>query len=689
MKKVLLLLVALFVAYNLSGIVVDSSAETPGHEKLAPEAQHKRVSQLIAHMLDQNHYNKIALNDSLSSEIFDRYLADLDYGKIYFLASDVKSFEKYRDKFDDFIPSGYLQPAYEIFDVYEERVLNRLEYINKRLETEFDFTKDEYYEIDPDKAAWMESYAELDKEWDKRLKYEALRLKLAGKEWAEIVKTLKKRYENIQRRVQQFNSEDVFQIYMNAYCESYDPHTSYFSPKNFEDFKIKMSLSLEGIGALLRTENEYTKIVEIIAGGPADKSKQLHPNDRIIGVGQDDSGEIVDVIGWRIDDVVELIRGPKLSTVRLQILPASASAEDPPDTLKLVRDKIKLEDSAAKSDTLDIIHEGRPYTFGVIAVPTFYHDYEARQNGDPNYKSTTRDVARLIGELQSANVDGIIIDLRGNGGGFLNEAVDLTGLFIEDGPVVQVRDSYGKVKVERDSDSRIIYDGPLAVLVDRLSASASEIFAAAIQDYGRGVIVGSQTFGKGTVQNAVDLNRYFRNSDVKLGQVKLTMAKFYRVNGGSTQHVGVIPDFDFPSRYGLMEIGESAQKNSLLWDQIRPVEYAHNLKLTDALLKNLKTRHQIRINENEQYKELLTQLDKFKAEKDETRVSLNEEKRRAERKQKEADNEEAEEELNGEMPPDHGKKNKKDDLVLEEGGHILGDMIRLAGDGKVRTGSRN
>jgi carboxyl-terminal processing protease len=431
-----------------------------------------------------------------------------------------------------------------------------------------------------------------------------------------------------------------------------------------------MSQSLEGIGARLSTENVYTRVVEIVPGGPADKSRKLFPNDRILGVAQGDEGEMVDVVGWRIDDVVQLIRGKKGTKVRLQLLRAGESAGALTDTIALVRDKINLEDQSAKSDTIQIIHQGRKLTFGIIDIPEFYSDYEARHRGEKNYKSTTRDVKNLVEQLETMKVDGIIIDLRHNGGGFLNEAVDLTGLFIDKGPVVQVRDSRGNLNVERDTDPTKIYDGPLAVVIDRLSASASEIFAAAIQDYNRGIIVGSQSFGKGTVQNAIDLNRYVPGSFDKLGQLKLTVAKFYRINGGSTQHTGVMPDISFPSRYSSMDIGESTSKNALLWDKIRPTPYEVYRPYSDVI-PQLEAQHEIRMDKSAEYASLLENISKYEETKNHKKVSLMESTRREERKKEEKDPDTDEDESETENPI-------KKDLLLKESARILGDYLLLS-----------
>ncbi len=554
--------------------------------------------------------------------------------------------------------------AYDIFNTYQKRVAERLEYVFQHIDQPFDFTIDEYLNYNRENAPWARDGAELNELWRKRLKNETLSLKLAGKESAGIVKTLRKRYKRMQKNVAQSQSEDVFQILMNAFAESFDPHTNYFSPKEFDDFRIRMSQSLEGIGARLVNENDYTKVVEIVPGGPADKSKRLHPNDKIVGVAQGYDGEMTDVVGWRIDDVVQLIRGKKNTVVRLQILQGEAAPGTPPDTIALVRDKIKLEDQSAKADTVHIMHNGQEMIFGVITIPTFYSDFDAMRRGEKDYKSTTRDVSRLLGELKEQNVDGVIIDLRRNGGGYLNEAVDLTGLFIDRGPVVQVRDTNGQIDVERDQHPGLVYEGPLAVMVDRLSASASEIFAAAIQDYNRGIIIGSRSYGKGTVQRPIDLNRFVRDPNLKLGQIKLTIAKFYRVDGRSTQHAGVTPDVPFPSPLGLMDIGESSQPNALVWDHINGIRHSDFEEL-DGILPQLNKQHMLRLSHNPEYEELLAEIDDYKKRRNQKHISLNEIKRRAEidKKKREKDEE--------------TKDDKKDDLLMTESAHVLGDYITL------------
>lgn len=686
MKKLYAIIFVLITSSYLSAQKPQLDTTNFAIAELAPQPQHRNVSQLVSHILMRSHYQKKQIDDSLSSDIFDLYINTLDYNRLYFLESDLRSFEEYRYMFDDYVLSGQVEKPYRIFNTYERRAAERLEYVFKILGKEFDFTIDEYLELNRENAPRAKTKAELDDLWRKRLKHEALNLKLTGKEWDAIVKTLKNRYKRIQKNITQYNSEDVFQLIMNSLAESYDPHTNYFSPKDFDDFKIRMSQSLEGIGARLTSENDYTKVVEIVPGGPADKSKQLLPNDKIIGVGQGFNGEIVDVIGWRIDDVVQLIRGKKSTLVRLQIQRADSAPQALPDTIALVRDKIKLEDQSAKADTVQIFRNGRKRIFGIINIPSFYSDFEARRKGEKDYKSTSRDVKKLIQELQTRNIEGLVIDLRGNGGGFLNEAVDLTGLFIEKGPVVQVRDAYGKTEVEWDTQSGRVYGGPLIVLIDRLSASASEIFAAAIQDYGRGVIIGSQSFGKGTVQNAFDLNRYLRDSSNKFGQLKLTVAKFYRINGGSTQHVGVIPDITFPSRFDLMEIGESTRKNALLWDQIKPVKYEKEGNLA-PIKSSLESRFKARLANNPDYADLMTDLEKLEERQQKTLISLQESKRRSEREKTEEEKTAAIRRPgaaadSSDIALAHERSSQKGlrkDLLLKESAFVLNDFIEFSG----------
>lgn len=672
MKKLLhLILLFTIIVITASGYSGDTISTS--YPELKPEVLHPRIVQAIKFALKKYHYKDIPLNDSLSGQIFDDYIERLDYNKSYLLKSDIESFNTYRYTLDEAINNGELAFAYEVYHVFQERFAERKKYINELLQKEFDFNIAEFYRPDRSDQPWAESTAQLDSIWRKRIKDEALRLKLTGKEWDKVVETLQKRYDNYNSNMLKSQSEDVFQYYMNVFSQSFDPHTNYMSPKLSDDFRIRMSQSLEGIGASLRTENEYTKVVEIIPGGPADKSGLLKANDLIIGVGQDEEGEMVDVIGWRIDDVVQLIRGPKSTTVRLQILPADASLDEPAQTIKIVRDKVKLSDQVATGEIIELEEDGRMYKIGVIEIPSFYFDYEGMRKGDTSFASTSRDVKRIIKHMKSQNIDGILIDLRDNGGGFLNEAIDLTGLFIELGPVVQVRNSSGQLSIERDEDSSIVYSGPLAVLVNSFSASASEIFAAAIQDYGRGIILGNQSFGKGTVQNIIKLGNFFPRSKDKIGQLKLTVAKFYRISGGSTQHVGVIPDISYPSRYDPEEVGESSQDNALLWDEIDPVYYDPVNKKLLPVIHKLNQMHQARVQSDIKFQNLLAEIKEHEERDQKDLISLQESVRKKIREESKTRKEAREE-----LEEQDGENNDDEDLFLVESAHILNDWIRLS-----------
>ncbi len=641
--------------------------------------------ELINTILMRYHYSKFKLDDSLSGVIYDRYLKSLDYSKNYFLASDIADFDMYKYQFGEDIKDGNLFPAYQMFNVFRQRVNERLDYAEALLQKGFDFNKNESLTLDRDNAPWAKDTTELNELWRKKVKNDALNKILTGEKWTGVQQDLKKRYENLRRAVMQSTSEDVFQLFENSYTEAIDPHTNYFSPVASENFKIDMSRTLSGIGAQLQTEDDYTKIAEIIPGGPAFKSKQLHPNDRIVGVAQGKDGEMVDVIGWRITDVVQLIRGPKGSVVRLQILPASEGVNGKPTEITLVRDEIKLEEQSAKDKILDIKDDNKDFKLGVITVPAFYSDFEAEQRGEKNYKSTTRDVQKLLDELKKEKVQGIIIDLRNNGGGSLEEAIKLTGLFIKNGPVVQIKNADGTVHVEDDPDTAIDYSGPLVVLVNRFSASASEIFSAAIQDYGRGLIIGEQTYGKGTVQNLIDLNRLMPNDQNKLGQIKLTIAKFYRVTGASTQHLGVVPDIQYPTAFDSNEYMESSEPSSLPWDQISPTAYQPygNLK---PFINKLIEMHDARIKNDPEFDEYLSEIKEFKDAHEKKTISLNEAVRKKEQDEADAKNFEKENERRkklglkllqkGELPSDSDKT--KDDPLLDETGHILADFISIS-----------
>ncbi|MDQ2696307.1 MAG: carboxy terminal-processing peptidase [Pseudomonadota bacterium] len=659
--------------------------------ELAPAVQYQKLDQVITGLLSHYHYRQSRLDNALSAAVFDAYLEALDFNRSYFLAGDIARFERYRHALDEYLQDGNLWPAYEIFNAYQRRLAERTVRIQQQLRQPVDFTVSESVDLDRKDARWMAGEAELDEFWRKRLKHELLTLVLAGKPLDEARDTLERRYVGRQRRTAQTTSDDVFQIYMNAVAQSFDPHTAYLSPRNTENFNIQMRLSLEGIGAVLRMEDEQTTVVELVPGGPADLSKQMKPNDKIIAVGQGNDEALVDVIGWRLDDVVDLIRGPRGTVVRLQVVPAEAGADTLGKTVRLVRDTIRLEEQAAKSEVRAIPGVERNYKIGIITIPTFYIDFAAAQRGDPVFRSTTRDVRRLLTQLKASQVDGVVVDLRQNGGGSLQEAVDLTGLFIPEGPVVQIRGTKGDVEVEKDPDPSLVYDGPLAVLVDRFSASASEIFAGAIQDYGRGIVLGEPTFGKGTVQTLVDLNRYIPRARNEMGQLKLTVAKFYRINGSSTQHRGVHPDIAFPSVFSADEVGESAQQHALPWDEIRPIRYQPSRQLA-ALIPRLESRHQSRMTGDPQLRKWLKDLEEARQSQDQTVVSLVESERRAERDQ--AQNrllerinvQRAAEGLEPLMPAEELDGQEEPDLLLDEAAHIMTDMLDLLAQENGRAG---
>jgi carboxyl-terminal processing protease len=542
-------------------------------DELEPTKEQRQATLLTLRVIDSYHYKRQVLDNSFSETIFDSYLESLDPNKSFLSAKDIERFEIYRKRMDDALRQARIEPAFEIFRVFRQRVDERIDFALELLKRDYDFSVKEQYRFDREEAPWAEDQAALDELWRKRVKNDILAQRLKEKEPEEIQETLTKRYEGIKRRTRQLESQDVFQTFINAYAQSLEPHTAYMSPRVSENFDINMRLSLEGIGAVLRTEDEYTIVQRVVVGGPAAKSGKIGAGDRIIGVGQGDAGEIEDVIGWRLQDVVDMIRGPKDSVVRLRVLPEDEGENGKSIEIRIVRSKIKLDDMAAKSSVVEGLDDMGPIRIGVIDLPAFYRDFQGSTNGSKDFRSTTKDVRKLLGELLEQKVDGIVIDLRGNGGGSLVEAVELTGLFIPSGPVVQVKNSSGDLEVEKDPDPKLVYGGPLAVLVDRNSASASEIFAGAIQDYRRGIIVGEPTFGKGTVQTLVDLGRFVRGGDDKLGRLRLTMAQFFRVNGGSTQFKGVVPDIIYPSAAYSDEHGERGLDNALPWAQISAASF--------------------------------------------------------------------------------------------------------------------
>lgn len=646
--------------------------------QLKPKPVFGKEAKVVTYILDNNHYRKITLNDSLSSVILDSYIKNLDNNKTYFTSADLAAFEKYRLIIDDMTRAENVNAAFDIYTAFRKRFVERMDYIsNNLIKEKFDYTTNEFYETDRDKEPWCKNEQELNEVWRKIIKSQALSLKLAGKTQPEIEKMLTERYDRFRKSILQFNSDDVFSLYMNSITESYDPHTNYLSPKAADIFKQNMSLSLEGIGARLQTENDYTKVAEVIVGGPAHKSDLIHNGDRIIGVGQGEKGEIVDVIGWRIDDVVKLIKGPKGTTVKLQILPVESGVNGPSKTIQIVRDKVKLEDQQAKKSVMHYEKDGKNMNLGVITLPSFYMDFEAYQKGDPNYTSTSRDVKRLIKELQDEKVDGIVLDLRNNGGGSLTEAIELTGLFIKEGPVVQVKNSLNRIDVQTDDNPAVTYNGPLVVLTNRFSASASEIFAGAIQDYHRGVVVGESTFGKGTVQTVIDLKRFINDPASEVGELKLTFQKFYRVTGSSTQNKGVTPDVKLPTALDPQQFGESSNPSALPWDEIRGTLFQKTPVINDRVIANLNKSYQDRLKSDKTLAQFVNDTEEVRQSYRDTKVSLNEVARKKE--MEEAEKKKASRtSLNTSLPnkeiPTSDLK-ELDDEYLREGLFVLGDLI--------------
>lgn len=602
-----------------------------GDDDLAAGPQHRLATILITGYLSTYHYKKVPFSDALSAEVLKRYVETLDPNRSYFLQQDLEAFSVHRDRLDEALREGEIGPAFEVFKVFRRRLDERMTYAQALLRQPFDFDVEEDHVIDRSKAPWPANRAELDELWRKRVKNDVLELRVAGKDPSEITKTLTDRYTGLVQQTYQLNADDVFDIFINAYAWSIEPHTAYFSPRSSEDFRIRMSLSLQGIGAVLRSENGHTVVQQVVPGGPADQSGKLHDDDRIVAVAEGRQGEPVDVIGWRLEKVVDLIRGKRGTVVRLRIIPKGSAPEAGATTITLTRDTIKLEDQAAKKSMLEIGRSGSISKIGVIQLPAFYIDFEARARGDRHYRSTTRDVRELLGALVHDGAQGIVIDLRGNGGGSLLEANELTGLFIQEGPVVQVRDADGDLDINEDDDPEIAYGGPLAVLVDRQSASASEIFAGAIQDYRRGLIVGEPTFGKGTVQNLIDLDSLGRWRRGNLGQIKATVAQFFRITGASTQHRGIEPDVTFPMPLQSPDQGERELEHALPWDRVDPAEYVPTAGVPQRTLFELRTRHEQRLASSPIFKLLTEQAEHAHQIEKRDRVTLAEDKRRAER----------------------------------------------------------
>nr|WP_121269721.1 carboxy terminal-processing peptidase [Pedobacter schmidteae] len=675
-----------------------------GISNIMPDEKQALVCKEIVALIENYNYKKIKVNDSISSKVLDKYIKELDPYKYYFQASDIKEFEKFRFTLDDDFRNGDLNGPFYIFNVYLKRYNEFINFAFTQIKIKQNFNANETYVFDREKMPWAKSKTEIDDLWRKRVKYELVNLKIAGTPEAKNAETLTKRYEALKSQASKLNNQDVFQTIMDAFTETIDPHTNYFNPSNAQQFNEDMARSFEGIGARLQLENEILKIAEVIPGGPAFKSKLLSAGDRIIGVAQAD-GEFEDIIGWRIESSVAKIKGPKGTKVRLKIIPAGKEMSSKPIIIELVREKIVMEDQSAKKKVQTIESNGKAYKIGIITVPAFYADFKAANAGDPNYKSTTRDVKLLIDTLKNRDkVDAIVMDLRANGGGSLVEAIDLTGLFIDRGPVVQVKDLKGDVEVSEDTNSGVAWNGPFGVMVDRLSASASEIFAGAIQDYGRGIIMGTQTYGKGTVQSSIDMNRLVNPSilqrlaalvgkngtggktekeGIKLGQINLTMAKFYRVTGSSTQHKGVMPDIEFPSLYPMDKIGEDTEPSALPWDEVKKSDFTPVANLT-TIKTSLANLHNQRMEKSLDYKIMQEDIAESKKREKEVSVSLDEAKLKAERDSLEAKNLakvnalRASRGLPAVKKGDKIKKEENFDFIQNESLKVMADFMQLS-----------
>jgi len=669
---------------------------------LKPLQQQTEAAQLTAKLIGEHHYKPVALDDALSAKIFDSYLKALDPEKMFLLQADIDQLKEARTKLDDAVLTDNLDMPFAIFNLYAKRTVERFTYARTLLKAGFDFQQHESYQYLRENEPWAKSEDEIQELWRKRVKNDWLQLKLAGKNDKKIVETLDKRYENFLKRMAKLKSEDAFQVFMNAYTMTVDPHTNYMVPRTSENFDISMRLSLVGIGAVLEDKDDYTTVKELVPGSPAALSGKLQAGDRILGVAQGEKGIMTDVVGWRIDDTVALIRGPVDTVVMLDVIPSDASPDTAHKLVSLVRKKISLEDQAAKKSILSLTDKGVTHRIGVISLPTFYEDFEARRKGELDYKSATRDVSRLLVELKAEKVDAVLIDLRNNGGGSLDEAIELTGLFVGAGPVVQQRDASGDITVAKDKALGVTWDGPLGVLINRGSASASEIFAAAIQDYHRGLVIGETSFGKGTVQTMVNLDQLSHTQPPQLGELKLTIAQFFRINGGTTQQRGVTPDFSLPATSDPAHFGESSYDNALPWMQIRASDY-RTATTTDIhdILPVLQQRHDQRVANNKDYQNLLEDIGELNQQRKKNQISLNEAERRRERdaleaklkaRRNEAGSDEGKsnpnpdakpsDEANADLDKDSDEAQKKQDkkskdALLYEAAYTLGDAVDL------------
>ena len=591
-------------------------------EVLISKPEDSHLLQLVTALTEQAHYSKKNVTNELSPFILVNFLEELDPSKMYFTKSDFHYFQRYRYQIDDALKQGKLEPIFDIFRIYRLRVQQRLEFCMNFILKKKDFNTDDYYDFDRNIKDWSNNEIGLKSLWQGKVQNDLLMIILAGQTQTEAVQILNKRYSRFVKTVNSYKKHDVINIFLNAYVQTLDPHSIYFDPLQAEEYEIQMSLSYQGIGARLNMENELVNVVDVIPGSPASKDGRLKSGDKITGILDQKNKSLIDVIGWNLNEVVKLIRGPKGSEVTLQIMPLDSNLESP-YLLTLKRDEVQLEDQAASSVIEELQMNDRTYSIGIITIPSFYQDFRAKRRNEEAFRSTSEDVKEIVDNLMEIGIDALLIDLRGNGGGLLTEATALTGLFIDDGPVVQLKDSRNKIEIIDDPISGSIYKGPLAVMVDRFSASASEIFAGAIQDYSRGIVIGQQTFGKGTVQSIYPLDRFSRfKSKNGFGQLTLTIGKFYRISGSGTQNRGVVPDIELPSFINKDRFGEETKKNTLPWDRITSLKYDHDLSL-DKSIALLQDKYSQRSKNNLPLKFLKEDIDSIKIQNQNTRLSLN------------------------------------------------------------------
>jgi len=622
---------SLIVIFLLS-IGIEAKIDIPVSEEKLELCQ--EIFQKIA---NEHFFNNKDLK-SINSEIFDTLVDKLDSQKIYFTENEINSYRRKFSRFDN--PIGFqkkyvkpqpcsidLKTQFTFITLYFNRLIEATNFqLNEVNKKKFDFTKEDFMIIDNEQKKWLRSKFELRETWRRMAKNDVLTSMLAEKNLDEPTETIEKRYKNRLRRISQRNEEDVFSISMNNLTSYFDPHSSYFSPKSAEDFEMTMSLKLEGIGALLTTEDDYPTIVSVVPGGPAEKTGKIDPDDKIVKILQveESNSTPTDVVGWRIDEVVQLIRGKAGTKVKLELIPGKTEDFSERKFVTITREEVKLEEQAAKSRVIEIKRNMQKIKVGIIDLPTFYIDFNAWRNRDPNFRSSSKDVKNILKKFSDQGVDAVLIDLRGNSGGSLFEANKLTGLFVSSGTTLQVKDGNGSIKPWGDSRAKQIWKKPMAVMVDRYSASASEIFAGAIQDYQRGLIIGQKTFGKGTVQKLDNLSS---------GQIKITESKFYRVTGAGMQNKGIHPDITLPSTWDIEEIGESSFKTALPWDEIKPINF-QRFSLESSLISQLNYEHQVRVNQNPNLKYILDIRKRYDTQKNKQFISLNLENRKVEKEER-------------------------------------------------------